>query len=114
LSFGWALSGPLSDSVATFFTRRNSGIREPEHRLPSVIPAAFFTVIGGIIFGTTAQSQPWIAPVIGFGVLSVGFQMGANFSMSYSVDSHKVLSAELMVTVAGLKSAIAYGFPESF
>lgn len=106
---GWALSGPLSDTIALYFTRRNGGLREPEHRLPSVIPAALFTVAGGIIFGTTA-GKAWIAPVIGFGVLSVGFQMAANFSMSYSVDSHKALSAELMVTIAGLKSAIAYIF----
>lgn len=30
--------------------------------------------------------------------------------MSYSVDCHRALSVELIVTVAGLKSAIAYIF----
>jgi hypothetical protein len=52
---GWVLSGPLSDTVATYFTKRNLSIREPEHRLPSVIPAALFTVIRGITFSTTTR-----------------------------------------------------------
>ena len=84
--------------------------RELEHRLPSVVLAALFTVAASIIFVTTAGRQLRIASVFGFGVLSVGFQLASKFSMSYSVDSHKALSAELMVTVAGLKSAIAYIF----
>jgi hypothetical protein len=31
----------------------------------------------------------WIGPVMGFGVLSAGAQMGATLAMSYSLDCHR-------------------------
>ncbi|KAF2666571.1 MFS general substrate transporter [Microthyrium microscopicum] len=106
---GTYLCGPLSDAIANFYTKRNRGIREPEMRLPACAIAALFTAVGAIIVAVTLNNRShWSGPAIGLGVLSIGAQMGATLAMAYSLDSHKELSAELMVAVASMKSAIAW------
>ncbi|KAL4985738.1 major facilitator superfamily domain-containing protein [Aspergillus falconensis] len=103
------LCGALADRVATFFTIRNKGIREPEMRLPTVIVAAILTFIGALISGLTYHYKThWAGPIVGFGVLSAGAQMGATLAMSYALDCHIELSAEIMVTISCLKSAVAW------
>jgi hypothetical protein len=109
--FGTYLCGPLADQIATYYTKRNNGIREPEMRLPVAIIAALFT-FGGVAIAAPcyAHKTHWIGPIFGFGILSIGSQMGANLSMSYAIDSHKELSGELMITVSAVKSALAWAF----
>ncbi|VUC30476.1 unnamed protein product [Clonostachys rosea] len=103
------LCGPPSESVANYLTRKNDGIREPEMRLPPIILSAFLTFTGALMAGLTYHYHThWAGPIIGFGVLSAGAQMGVSQSMSYAMDCHEDLSVELMVTVASLKSLIAW------
>lgn len=106
---GTFLCGPVADRVANVLTRRANGIREPEMRLPVCIIAMLLTLVGGIATGLMLHYQvSWVGPVIGFGIIATGAQMGATLSMSYAIDCHKQLSIELMVTVASLKSLIAW------
>jgi MFS family permease len=106
---GTYLAGPLADQIATWFTARNLGFREPEMRLPTCIVAAFLTFVGALISGLTYHYQThWVGPIVGFGVLSAGAQMGATLAISYSLDCHKELSAEIMVTISCLKSGVAW------
>ncbi|KAJ5910461.1 hypothetical protein N7504_005104 [Penicillium tannophilum] len=106
---GTYFCGPLADRTATWFTVRNNGVREPEMRLPTCIIAAFLTFVGALISGLTYNFKTqWAGPIIGFGVLSAGAQMGATLAISYSLDCHKELSAEIMVTISCLKSLVAW------
>ncbi|KAJ5548470.1 hypothetical protein N7513_005704 [Penicillium frequentans] len=106
---GTYLCGPLADRTATWFTARNNGVREPEMRLPTCIMAAFLTFLGALISGLTYNFKThWAGPIVGFGVLSAGAQMGATLAISYSLDCHKELSAEIMVTISCLKSLVAW------
>ncbi|OKL60813.1 hypothetical protein UA08_03913 [Talaromyces atroroseus] len=106
---GTYLCGPLADRTATWFTVHNQGIREPEMRLPTCIIAAIFTFLGALISGLTYHYKThWIGPIVGFGVLSAGAQMGATLAISYSLDCHKEFSAEIMVTISCLKSGVAW------
>jgi MFS family permease len=106
---GTYLGGPLADQIATWFTARNQGFREPEMRLPTCIVAAILTFVGAMISGLTYHYQThWAGPIVGFGVLSAGAQMGATLAISYSLDCHKELSAEIMVTISCLKSGVAW------
>ncbi|KAL5356427.1 major facilitator superfamily domain-containing protein [Aspergillus floccosus] len=106
---GTYLAGPLADQIATWFTARNQGVREPEMRLPTCIVAAVLTFVGALIAGLTYHYQThWAGPIVGFGVLSAGAQMGATLAISYSLDCHKELSAEIMVTISCLKSSVAW------
>ncbi|KAI6780266.1 uncharacterized protein J7T54_003045 [Emericellopsis cladophorae] len=103
------LCGSLSDSIANYFTRKNDGIREPEMRLPTCVIATVLTFMGALTAGLCYHHRThWIGPVFGFGVLTAGAQVGVSLSMSYALDCHKELSVELMVTVASLKSLIAW------
>lgn len=87
---GTYLCGPLADRTATWFTARNNGVREPEMRLPTCIIAALLTFLGALISGLTYSFKThWAGPIVGFGVLSAGAQMGATLAISYSLDCHK-------------------------
>ncbi|RHZ49820.1 uncharacterized protein CDV56_100014, partial [Aspergillus thermomutatus] len=105
---GTYLCGPIADRIATYFTIRNDGIREPEMRLSACAIAAVLTFLGALVSGLTYPRTHWAGPVVGFGVLSSGAQMGATLGMTYALDCHKELSAELMVTISCLKSAVAW------
>lgn len=90
---GTWLCGPLSDKIATHYTKRNDGIREPEMRLPTCIIAAFLVFFGALITCLTYRYKThWMGPIVGYGVLSAGAQMGATLSMSYSLDCHREVS----------------------
>ncbi|KKK11813.1 hypothetical protein ARAM_002658 [Aspergillus rambellii] len=107
--FGVVFSGPGGDWIATFFTKRNHGIREPEMRLPTCLLAAFFTFFGALWFALAYQHQMhWVMPIVGAGILSVGSQMGTTLGMNYALDCHKELSIEIMITIAVMKSCIAW------
>lgn len=78
-------------------------------RLPIAIPAAFFTFLGICISAPSyAARTHYMVPIFGFGVLSVGTQMGANLAMTYALDCHKEIGREVMVTISVIKSALAW------
>jgi hypothetical protein len=59
-------------------------------RLPTCAIAAVLTFLGALMAGLTYKHKThWAGPIIGFGVLSAGGQMGATLAMSYSLDCHK-------------------------
>ncbi|OBT60757.1 hypothetical protein VE03_10868 [Pseudogymnoascus sp. 23342-1-I1] len=106
---GTYLCGPLADRIATWATQQNHGIREPEMRLPACAIAAVLTFVGALVAALAYEAGThWVGPVGGLGVLAAGAQMGATLAMSYSLDCHKELSGELMVTISCLKSLIAW------
>ncbi|KAF4333209.1 major facilitator superfamily domain protein [Fusarium beomiforme] len=103
------LCGSVSDSWSNYLTRKNDGIREPEMRLPTMCMGTFLLLFGSLIASLTYHYHThWAGPVIGLGVLTAGAQIGVSLSMSYALDCHKQLSVELMVTVASLKSLMAW------
>ncbi|KAK9782962.1 putative Major facilitator superfamily (MFS) profile domain-containing protein [Seiridium cardinale] len=106
---GTWLCGPMADSVANYYTRRNEGIREPEMRLPTCAIAAVLTFLGALVAALAYHyNTHWIGPIMGIGILSAGAQMGASLSMTYASDCHTDVIVELMVAVASLKSLIAW------
>lgn len=87
------LCGSLSDSIANYFTHRNNGVREPEMRLPTLAIGTFLTFFGTLVASLTYHYHThWAGPVIGFGILTAGAQIGVSLSMSYALDCHKEVS----------------------
>ncbi|EJD04924.1 MFS general substrate transporter [Fomitiporia mediterranea MF3/22] len=84
------LCGPLTDYVAKRFSLANQGIFEPEFRLVLVV---FYAVFGGMGFfgwGISADiHDPWIGPVIFFGLINFGITIGCSAAIGYVVDSHR-------------------------
>lgn len=51
LLLGLATAGPLNDSISMRATKHNKGIREPEMRLPAMIPYTLIMILGNSVVG---------------------------------------------------------------
>jgi MFS family permease len=97
---GFLLTGLISDPSATFLTRQNNGIYEPEFRLVLVIPQMVFGGAGIIGFGWTsgaAERYGWFWPDFFFGMTVVGMVCGAVGSALYVVDAHRTSNLSLFL-----------------
>jgi MFS family permease len=128
---GLATAGPFSDWVSARATKKNRGIREPEMRLPAMIPYVCIMILGNFVvaFGYE-QKWPWEAiVVIGMfchrqtrsssadkmqGFTCAGLQVAALPAMAttYAVDSYKPVAGSLMVAITVNKNVWGYGFAE--
>lgn len=109
---GLLTSGPLSDWVAARATRRNGGVREPEMRLPAMIPYVIIMFIGNIVVAVGYERKwPWEAIVI-IGYTCAGIQVAAlpGIVSTYAVDSYKPVAGSLFVAVTVNKNVWGYGF----
>lgn len=72
---GLFTAGPLSDWLSARSTRKNNGIREPEMRLPAMIPYIIIMYLGNIIVSVGYDNHwPWEAIVI-IGYTCAGIQV---------------------------------------
>ncbi|GIZ42349.1 hypothetical protein CKM354_000562300 [Cercospora kikuchii] len=111
---GLFTAGPLSDWVSARATARNRGIREPEMRLPAMIPYVAIMILGNftVAFGYD-RKWPWEVIVI-IGYTCAGIQVAALPAMvnTYAVDSYKPVAGALMVSITVNKNLWGYGFSE--
>ncbi|KAF1931424.1 MFS general substrate transporter [Didymella exigua CBS 183.55] len=108
---GLFTSGPLSDWVAARATRKNGGVREPEMRLPAMIPYVVIMAIGNIVVGVGYErGWPWEAVVI-IGYTCAGIQVAAlpGIVSTYAVDSYKPVAGSLFVAITVNKNLWGYG-----
>jgi hypothetical protein len=54
---GLFTAGPLSDMIAARLTKRNNGVREPEMRLPAMIPYIILMIVGNIVVALGYEHQ---------------------------------------------------------
>ncbi|KAM0484909.1 hypothetical protein ACHAP7_002926 [Fusarium lateritium] len=108
---GLVTAGPFSDWVSAKATTRNGGIREPEMRLPAMIPYVLIMIFGNVITSIGYQRQwPW--PVIAvLGYSSAGIQVAAlpSIASTYAVDCYKPVTGSLFVAITVNKSLWGYG-----
>jgi hypothetical protein len=89
---GFAISGLLSDSTASWLTKKNRGVYEPEFRLFLVIPQLILGCIGLYGFGITSENTfkyGWFWPDFFFAFEVAGMVIGAVASALYVVDAHR-------------------------
>ncbi|GLA73525.1 hypothetical protein AtubIFM55763_004450 [Aspergillus tubingensis] len=111
--FGTFAGGPFSDWVADYLTKRNGGIREPEMRLPAIIPSVVAAPLALLLYGFGIdRAWHWIVPTIGLGLLSFAISQGTNVSFVYCVDAYRPVAGEVAVTQLAFKSC--FGFLLSF
>ncbi|KAL1653763.1 hypothetical protein SLS61_003547 [Didymella pomorum] len=109
---GLFTSGPLSDWVAARATRKNGGVREPEMRLPAMIPYVIVMFLGNIVVAVGYERKwPWEAIVI-IGYTCAGIQVAAlpGIVSTYAVDSYKPVAGSLFVAITVNKNLWGYGF----
>ncbi|KAL4891193.1 MFS general substrate transporter [Aspergillus ambiguus] len=79
----------ITERIVTYSARRNNGIREPEMRLFALPIAAGTTILGSLVVALTLHYQThYMGPIVGFGILTVSNQIGANMGMSYPLDCY--------------------------
>ncbi|KUJ15146.1 MFS general substrate transporter [Mollisia scopiformis] len=106
---GAFISGPIADWIVKYMSRRNNGIYEPEFRLVLVI---ITLIIGGMSFfgfGISLQDQdPWIGPVIFYGMqyFGVGFMSIAVYG--YLTDCHRDKAPEAFAAI-NLRNIYSFG-----
>ncbi|KAF9890637.1 hypothetical protein FE257_005768 [Aspergillus nanangensis] len=99
----------IADKIVNYSARRNGGVREPEMRLFSLPVAAAASAAGSIVVALCLHYQThYMGPIIGFGILTVSNQIGANMGMSYPLDCYPKFSAEVMVSITFLRSVITW------
>ncbi|TLS26026.1 hypothetical protein PpBr36_07726 [Pyricularia pennisetigena] len=105
--------GHLSDWVADVLTRRNGGVREPEMRLPAMIPPLITTPLALILFGVGIEQRlHWMCPTIGLGLLNFSITSATNVCLVYVIDAYRPVAGEITLAVMGFKSI--FGFLLSF
>ncbi|MCJ1464390.1 hypothetical protein MMC07_003003 [Pseudocyphellaria aurata] len=109
---GLVTAGPLSDWVSMRATRKNNGIREPEMRLPTMIPYVIIMIIGNFVvaFGYQHQWDWKIIVIIGF--TCAGIQVAAlpAITSTYAVDSYKPVAGSIFVAITVNKNLWGYGY----
>lgn len=66
---GIPAGGRLGDVMADRLTRRNGGVRDPEMRLPAMIPCLVTAPLGLVLFGVGIEHRlHWIFSTIGIGL----------------------------------------------
>lgn len=90
-----------------FLSRRNRGWREPEFRLWSFLPTAIIMPAGLILYGVgAAKGLPWIAPIIGMGLVGFGLSVAAALTMAFVVDCYTAIDGEAVTTVILIRNII--------
>ncbi|KAL8709445.1 MAG: hypothetical protein Q9220_005828 [cf. Caloplaca sp. 1 TL-2023] len=109
---GLVTAGPLSDWISMKLTIRNRGIREPEMRLPAMIPYVLIMILGNFIVAFGYQHQWSWKPIVIIGYTCAGIQVAAlaGITSTYAVDSYKPVAGSIFVAVTVNKNVWGYGF----
>lgn len=111
LLLGLGTAGPLNDWISMRATKRNKGIREPEMRLPAMIPYTLIMILGNFVVGFGYQYHwDWKAIVI-VGYTCAGIQVASipAIASTYAIDSYKPVTGSIFVNVTVVKNLWGYG-----
>lgn len=110
-TIGLLISGPFSDWVSMRATKKNQGIREPEMRLPSLIPYAIVVILQMVIISVGYQYKwHWaIIVIIGFTLNGIQIASIPSIASTYAVDCYKPVAGDYFVSATVNKNLWAYG-----
>jgi uncharacterized membrane protein (Fun14 family) len=136
VSFSLVTAGPLSDWISNRATLRNHGIREPEMRLPALVPFALCGLVGCVVTALGFQhGWSWESVVIvGFGFIGVHTAGLSGIAINYvvsiralslthlahldtnflQIDCYKPSAGEFLVCATVFKNVFGYGMSRYF
>ncbi|KAK4186448.1 major facilitator superfamily domain-containing protein [Podospora australis] len=110
---GIPVGGKFGDVVADYFTKRNGGVRDPEMRLPAMIPALITAPLSLVLYGVGIEYKlHWMCPTMGIFLLNFAIVQGTNVALVYVIDCYRPVAGEVTLAVMGFKSL--FGFLLSF
>jgi hypothetical protein len=108
------LSGSTVDSLSGLLTRRNGGVREPEHILPNLLPPALLAFAGMVVYGCVAgtpeshKGDGWIGIHISFGLYYCGFVAISAITGMWIGEVTPHWSGAALVLVCGGRNALSF------
>lgn len=108
------LSGATVDKISGFLTRRNGGIREPEHLLPNFILPSLLAFGGLVLYGVVAANPAnhpgagWIGIHISFGMYYCGFVALSAITGVWIGEATPHWSGAALVLVCGGRNAVSF------
>lgn len=65
---------------------------------------------GLMIYGiTAAHGLPWIAPVVGMGLVGFGLSVGGTVTMAYILDCYKEIDGQAVTTIILIRNVVGFG-----
>ncbi|KAF1982337.1 serine/threonine kinase 16 [Aulographum hederae CBS 113979] len=109
-----AYTGVVGDRFVLWLARRRAGWLESEYRLWLFAPSLLFVPGGLILWGVgAAYAIPWPGPVIAMAIIAFTNTLGVQLSVSYAIDSYRMLGGEAIVSVILVRNtmsfAVSYG-----
>ncbi|GAA6053131.1 hypothetical protein JCM3770_002868 [Rhodotorula araucariae] len=108
---GALLAGWMSDFYVAWRTKRNGNVREPEFRLPVLVPFALALVLGLASLGISADKHdPWaVSVIVSLGLAAIGTTGVATVALSFGVDCYPRYAGQLLTLATIVKNVLAFG-----
>lgn len=115
-TFGLAY-GHVAEPISRYLTRRNHGIREPEHVLPNFILPTIVCFAGMIIYGIVGASPEkysWVGLYAAFALFYFGFCAISAVTGVWLGELLPHMSGPAIVMTCGGRNALSFGYSHSF
>ena len=114
VAVGFIVTGPLSDSLIIWLSKRHGGIFEPEFRLWLFVFPTIFVPVGLILWGLGSASHvQWVGLLFALGFLAFQNACGASITVTYLVDSYREVAGDALTTLIIVRNlmsfAVSYG-----
>jgi hypothetical protein len=106
------LTSTLVDRLASVFTRRNNGIHEPEHLLPSFILPTLLAFAGLVVYGIVGgnpEKYQWVGVHSAFALYYCGFVALSAVTSIWVAEVSPRRAGAAIVLVCGGRNAASFG-----
>ncbi|KAF1808142.1 MFS general substrate transporter [Eremomyces bilateralis CBS 781.70] len=110
--FSFAICGIGGDWLAGRLTKRNNGLREPEHQLINLVLPIIATIVGNVWFGDIGEHPEkyhWIWFFVSNAILGFGFISINSVASVYAIECYPNMAGSLLVVVSALRNIISFG-----
>ncbi|CAO1637513.1 unnamed protein product [Jaminaea pallidilutea] len=100
--------GFFADLVSNKRTAANGGRREPEFRVPVLLPVCFTLPLGLVLYGASIQyAWHWVVPTLGFALVNFSIVWGTSITTVYMIDCLKPFAEEVTTAVLVFKAILS-------
>lgn len=114
--FGLAY-GEMTEPISRYLTRRNGGLREPEHVLPNFLLPSIVAFLGMIVYGVVGADPAkysWVGIHAAFALFYFGFCAISAVTGVWLGELLPHRSGAAIVLVCGGRNAVSFGYSHSF
>ncbi|KAJ1323136.1 serine/threonine kinase 16 [Microdochium nivale] len=109
--------GEIAEPISRWLTRRNNGIREPEHVLPNFAIPTVLAFAAMVIYGTVGadpHSHSWVGIHAAFALFYFGFCAVSALTGVWLSELLPHMSGPAIVLTCGGRNAVSFGYSSSF